>query len=31
MNQTTLQRFFNLLKLDKKDITQVFFYAILRV
>lgn len=28
MNQTPLQRFFNLLKLDKRDISQIFFYAI---
>ena len=28
MNQTPLQRFFNLLKLDKRDILQIFFYAI---
>ncbi|MBC7525591.1 MAG: ATP-binding cassette domain-containing protein [Flavobacterium sp.] len=28
MNQSPLQRFFNLLKLDKKDISQIFFYAI---
>ena len=28
MNQTPLQRYFNLLKLDKKDISQIFFYAI---
>jgi ABC-type bacteriocin/lantibiotic exporter with double-glycine peptidase domain len=28
MNQTPLQRFFSLLKLDKKDISQIFFYAI---
>jgi len=28
MNATPLQRFFNLLRLDKKDISQLFFYAI---
>ena len=28
MNQTPLQRFYNLLKLDRKDILQIFFYAI---
>lgn len=28
MNQTPLQRFYNLLKLDKKDVYQIFFYAI---
>jgi ABC-type bacteriocin/lantibiotic exporter with double-glycine peptidase domain len=28
MNQTPLQRFINLLKLDKRDISQIFFYAI---
>ncbi|MEC4003683.1 ATP-binding cassette domain-containing protein [Flavobacterium sp. SUN052] len=28
MNQTPLQRFYNLLKLDRKDISQIFFYAI---
>lgn len=28
MSQTPLQRFFNLLKLDKRDISQIFFYAI---
>ncbi|MBY0488092.1 MAG: ATP-binding cassette domain-containing protein [Flavobacteriaceae bacterium] len=28
MNQTPLQRFKNLLKLDKRDISQIFFYAI---
>ncbi len=28
MNQTPLQRLFNLLRLDKKDIYQLFFYAI---
>ena len=28
MSQTPLQRFYNLLKLDRKDISQIFFYAI---
>jgi ABC-type bacteriocin/lantibiotic exporter with double-glycine peptidase domain len=28
MNQTPLQRFINLLRLDKRDISQIFFYAI---
>lgn len=28
MNQTPLKRFFNLLKLDRKDVYQIFFYAI---
>ena len=28
MNQSPLQRFFNLLKIDKKDISQIIFYAI---
>lgn len=28
MPQTPLQRYFNLLKLDKSDISQIFFYAI---
>ncbi|WP_298392792.1 peptidase domain-containing ABC transporter [Flavobacterium sp.] len=28
MNQTPLKRFFNLLKLDKRDISQIVFYAI---
>lgn len=28
MNTTPLQRFFNLLKLDKRDISQILFYAI---
>lgn len=28
MNNTPLQRFFNLLKLDRKDISQIIFYAI---
>ena len=28
MNQTPLQRFYSLLKLDRKDIVQIFFYAI---
>lgn len=28
MSQTPLQRFFNLLKIDKKDISQIIFYAI---
>jgi ABC-type bacteriocin/lantibiotic exporter with double-glycine peptidase domain len=28
MTQTPLQRFYNLLKLDKRDISQIFFYAI---
>jgi ABC-type bacteriocin/lantibiotic exporter with double-glycine peptidase domain len=28
MNQTPLQRFYNLLKLDKRDISQIVFYAI---
>jgi ABC-type bacteriocin/lantibiotic exporter with double-glycine peptidase domain len=28
MNQTPLQRFYNLLKLDRKDVYQIFFYAI---
>jgi ABC-type bacteriocin/lantibiotic exporter with double-glycine peptidase domain len=28
MNQTPLQRYFSLLKLDKRDILQIFFYAI---
>lgn len=28
MNQTPLQRFYNLLKLDKRDIAQIIFYAI---
>ena len=28
MTQTPLNRYFNLLKLDKKDISQIFFYAI---
>jgi ABC-type bacteriocin/lantibiotic exporter with double-glycine peptidase domain len=28
MTQTPLQRFYNLLKLDQKDISQIFFYAI---
>lgn len=28
MNQTPLQRYFNLLKLDRKDISQIIFYAI---
>lgn len=27
MNQTPLQRFYNLLKLDRKDVYQIFFYA----
>ena len=28
MSQTPLQRFYSLLKLDRKDISQIFFYAI---
>ena len=28
MSQTPLQRFYNLLKLDRRDISQIFFYAI---
>ncbi len=28
MTQTPLQRFYNLLQVDKKDISQIFFYAI---
>jgi ABC-type bacteriocin/lantibiotic exporter with double-glycine peptidase domain len=28
MTQTPLQRFYNLLKLDRRDISQIFFYAI---
>ena len=28
MTQTPLQRFYNLLRLDRKDIVQIFFYAI---
>lgn len=28
MNETPLKRFFNLLRLDKRDISQLFFYAI---
>ena len=28
MSQTPLKRFFNLLKLDRRDISQIFFYAI---
>ena len=28
MSQTPLQRFYNLLKLDKRDISQIVFYAI---
>lgn len=28
MNQSPLQRYFNLLKLDKRDISQIIFYAI---
>ena len=28
MSQTSLQRFYSLLKLDRKDISQIFFYAI---
>lgn len=28
MNETPLKRFFNLLRLDKRDISQIFFYAI---
>jgi ABC-type bacteriocin/lantibiotic exporter with double-glycine peptidase domain len=28
MSQTPLQRFYNLLRLDRKDIVQIFFYAI---
>ncbi len=28
MSETPLQRFYNLLKLDRKDISQIFFYAI---
>ena len=28
MNETPLKRFINLLRLDKKDISQIFFYAI---
>ncbi len=28
MNETPLQRFYSFLKLDKKDIVQIFFYAI---
>lgn len=28
MNQTPLKRFYNLLKLDRRDVSQIFFYAI---